>query len=42
MIVKFKKVKYKNFFSTGNAEIEFNFQNGKFLIVGKNGAGKST
>jgi DNA repair exonuclease SbcCD ATPase subunit len=42
MIVNFKKVKYKNFFSTGNAEIEFDFQHGKFLIVGKNGAGKST
>ena len=42
-MIHFKKVRWKNFLSTGNAftEIQLN-QNESTLIVGENGAGKST
>ena len=42
-MIKFKKIKYKNFLSTGQHWTEIDFQ--KYhtnLIVGTNGAGKST
>jgi DNA repair exonuclease SbcCD ATPase subunit len=42
-MITFKKIKYKNFLSSGNywTEIELN-KNGSTLVIGKNGAGKST
>ena len=42
-MILFKKIKWKNFLSTGNhfSEIELN-KNSTTLIVGQNGAGKST
>ena len=42
-MIHFKKVRWKNFLSTGNAftEIELD-KNDSTLIVGENGAGKST
>ena len=42
-MILFKKVRYKNFLSTGNifTEIPLN-ENATTLIVGENGAGKST
>jgi DNA repair exonuclease SbcCD ATPase subunit len=42
-VITFKKIKYKNFLSTGNTpiEIELNKSN-TTLIVGSNGSGKST
>jgi len=42
-VVVFKKIRYKNFLSSGNifTEIELN-KNKKTLIIGKNGSGKST
>ena len=50
-MILFKKIRWKNFLSTGNQYIEINFQtdgesrfakNSTTLIVGTNGAGKST
>jgi DNA repair exonuclease SbcCD ATPase subunit len=42
-MILFKKIKFKNFLSTGNqfTEIDFDKSN-TTLIVGANGAGKST
>jgi DNA repair exonuclease SbcCD ATPase subunit len=42
-MILFKKIKWKNFLSTGNQFTEINLQkNATTLIVGTNGAGKST
>ena len=42
-MITFKKLKYKNFLSTGNTPIEIDFSKSKTtLIVGSNGSGKST
>ena len=42
-MITFKKIKWKNFLSTGNQFTEMDFQkNQTNLIVGTNGAGKST
>ncbi len=42
-MILFKKIKWKNFLSTGNTWTEINFQkNHTNLIIGTNGAGKST
>ena len=42
-MITFKKIKYKNFLSTGNTPIEVDFSKSKTtLIVGTNGSGKST
>jgi len=42
-MIIFKKIRWKNFLSTGNHETEINFEeNQTNLIVGTNGAGKST
>ena len=42
-MIVFKKIRWKNFLSTGNNFIEIDFQKSKTtLIVGENGAGKST
>jgi DNA repair exonuclease SbcCD ATPase subunit len=42
-MITFKKIRYKNFLSSGNAFTEIDFQAHKTnLIVGTNGAGKST
>ena len=42
-MITFKKIKWKNFLSTGNNWTEINFQdNHTNLIIGTNGAGKST
>jgi DNA repair exonuclease SbcCD ATPase subunit len=42
-VITFKKIKWKNFLSTGNQFIEMDFQKHHTnLIVGTNGAGKST
>ena len=42
-MITFKKIKYKNFLSTGNQYTEIDFQkHNTNLIVGTNGAGKST
>lgn len=42
-MLKFLKIKYKNFLSSGNYWTEINFtKNSSTLIIGKNGAGKST
>lgn len=42
MAILFKKIRWKNFLSTGNEFIELDLGNtGSTLIVGKNGAGKS-
>ena len=39
----FEKIRWKNFLSTGNAFTEIDFtRNRTTLIVGENGAGKST
>ena len=41
-MIIFKKLRFKNFFSTGNSFIEINLnESDKTLIIGKNGAGKS-
>ena len=42
-MIIFEKIKWKNFLSTGNAftEVELN-KNSSTLILGDNGAGKST
>ena len=42
-MITFKKIRYKNFLSTGNQFAEINFQKSATnLIIGTNGAGKST
>ena len=42
-MILFKNIKYKNFLSTGNQYTEIDFTKNKTnLIVGTNGAGKST
>lgn len=42
-MIVFKKIRYKNFLSTGNQFIEYDLNNRKkILIIGHNGAGKST
>ena len=42
-MIIFKKLRYKNFLSTGNYDTEIDFLKHKLtLIVGKNGAGKTT
>lgn len=42
-MILFKTIKYKNFLSTGNHFTEFNLtRNSTTLIIGSNGAGKST
>jgi len=42
-MIVFKKIRYKNFLSTGNTPIEVNFNEAQTtLIVGNNGSGKST
>jgi len=42
-MITFKKIKYKNFLSTGNSWTEINFQeHNTNLIIGTNGAGKSS
>ena len=42
-MITFKKIKYKNFLSTGNTPIEVDLNKADTtLIVGKNGSGKST
>jgi DNA repair exonuclease SbcCD ATPase subunit len=42
-VIKFHTLKYKNFLSTGDSWTEVDFENSKTtLVVGQNGAGKST
>ena len=42
-MILFEKVRWKNFLSTGNQYIDVNFtENSTNLIIGTNGAGKST
>jgi DNA repair exonuclease SbcCD ATPase subunit len=42
-VITFKKIKYKNFLSTGNTPIEISLnKSNTTLIVGSNGSGKST
>lgn len=42
-MITFKKIKYKNFLSTGNTPIEIDLhRSNTTLIVGSNGSGKST
>ena len=42
-MITFKKIKYENFFSTGNTPIEIDLhRSNTTLIVGSNGSGKST
>jgi len=42
-MIVFKKIKYKNFLSTGNVPIEINLRHSPTtLIIGQNGSGKST
>ena len=42
-MITFKKIKYKNFLSTGNTPIEIDLhRSNTTLIVGTNGSGKST
>lgn len=42
-MILFEKIRWKNFLSTGNQYSEVDFQQNKTtLIVGTNGAGKST
>ena len=42
-MIRFKKIKWKNFLSTGNQWTEIDFEkNSTTLIIGSNGAGKST
>ena len=42
-MIIFKKLRYKNFLSTGNTLTEYDLNNNKnTLIIGKNGSGKST
>ena len=42
-MIKFQSVRYKNFLSTGNVFTEFKLnEHQTTLIIGENGAGKST
>ena len=42
-MIYFEKLRYKNFLSTGNTFNEINFEESPTtLVVGQNGAGKST
>lgn len=42
-MIKFKKIKWKNFLSTGNSFVEYDFSGAHTtLITGNNGSGKST
>ena len=42
-MIIFKKLRYKNFLSTGNSFTEIDLQDSSTtLVVGQNGAGKST
>ena len=42
-MIVFKKIKYKNFLSTGNVPIEINLRHSPTtLVIGPNGSGKST
>ena len=42
-MITFKKIKWKNFLSTGNSWTEIDFlKNNTNLIIGTNGSGKST
>jgi len=42
-VIVFKKIRYKNFLSTGNTPIEINLSKSPTtLVIGKNGSGKST
>ena len=42
-MIKFRKVKFKNFLSTGNEFTEIDLSRKKTtLVIGSNGAGKST
>jgi DNA repair exonuclease SbcCD ATPase subunit len=42
-MIIFKKIRYKNFLSSGNQFMEIDFQKDNTnLIIGTNGAGKST
>jgi len=42
-VIVFKKIRYKNFLSTGNTPIEVDLRNSPTtLIIGQNGSGKST
>lgn len=41
-MISFEKIKIKNFLSYGNAWTELDFKQGKILVAGANGAGKST
>ena len=42
-MITFKKIKWKNFLSTGNTPIEINLnKSSTTLVVGTNGSGKST
>ena len=42
-MILFKKIRWKNFLSTGNHPTEIDFEkNNTNLIIGTNGAGKST
>ena len=42
-MITFKKIRWKNFLSTGNTPIEVNLdQSHTTLVIGKNGSGKST
>jgi len=42
-MIVFKKIRYKNFLSTGNIPVEINLRRSPTtLIIGKNGSGKST
>ena len=42
-MIRFKKIKWKNFLSTGNQWTEIDFEKSSTtLIIGSNGAGKST
>lgn len=42
-MIRFQTLKYKNFLSIGNNGVEYDFNEGQnYLIMGKNGGGKST
>ena len=42
-MITFEKVRYKNFLATGDVSIELTLnENASTLVIGKNGAGKST
>lgn len=42
-MIRFKSLSYKNFLSIGNNGVEYDFHEGQtYLIMGKNGGGKST